>query len=100
LVVRQLALQYPKSSFNNGPLLIYLTARDKGRGEEALKQLNLDPQLKEAKALVADGGLAEIKYHQLDISDSKSIEDFATFLKEQHPGGIDFGIFHRLYSYL
>ena len=88
-IVRNLALQYPSSAFNNGPLLIYLTARDQGRGEEAVKTLQSDPQLKRAKALSSDGGLATIKYHGLDISKPQSIQDFASFLKEEHPEGID-----------
>lgn len=88
-IVRNLALQYPSSAFNNGPLLIYLTARDKSRGEEAVKTLQNDDQLKKAKALAQDGGLATIKYHGLDISKKQSILDFAKFLKEEHPDGID-----------
>ena len=90
-VVRQLALQYPKSPFNDGPLLIYLTARDKGRGEEALKILQNDPELKKAKVLALDGGLTDIKFHELDISKTESIRDFSSFLRKQHPDGIDFG---------
>ncbi len=88
-IVRNLALQYPSSTFNSGPLLIYLTARDQSRGEEAVKSLQNDVQLKKARALVGDGGLSEIRYHGLDISKPKSIIDFATFLQEQHPDGID-----------
>lgn len=88
-IVRNLALQYPSSAFNNGPLLIYLTARDQRRGEAAVKALQNDEQLKKAKALASDGGLASIKYHSLDISKPKSITDFATFLKQEHPEGID-----------
>ncbi|KAL6715180.1 hypothetical protein ACLMJK_007444 [Lecanora helva] len=88
-VVRNIALQYPSSTFNNGPLLIYLTARDQSRGEEAVKTLQNDAQLKKAKALASDGGLATIKYHGLDISKPKSITDFASFLKAEHPDGID-----------
>ena len=88
-IVRNLALGYPYSAFNDGPLLIYLTARDKGRGEEAVKILQNDAQLRKAKALAADGGLATIKYHGLDISKPKSITDFAAFLKKEHPDGID-----------
>ncbi|KAH7392686.1 carbonyl reductase [Pyrenochaeta sp. MPI-SDFR-AT-0127] len=91
-VVRQLALQYPKSPLNNGPFLIYLTARDKGRGEAAVKDLEQDAQLKKAKALKADGGLAEIEFHALDITDSNSIETFAKDLKQAHGDGIDFVI--------
>ncbi|KAF9698145.1 hypothetical protein EKO04_003732 [Ascochyta lentis] len=91
-IVRQLALQYPSSPLNNGPFLIYLTARDKGRGEAALAQLEQDAQLKQAKALKADGGLAEIKYHHLDITDNASIESLAKHLKEAHTDGIDFVI--------
>jgi carbonyl reductase 1 len=90
-IVRQLALQYPKSPYNNGPLLIYLTARDQGRGEKAISELEVDPALKKAKALKADGGLAQVKFHTLDISETKSIQEFASFLKTEHPEGIDFG---------
>jgi carbonyl reductase 1 len=64
---------------NNGPFLIYLTARDKGRGEAALKQLEQDSQLK-------------IKYHHLDITDESSVKDLAKHLKETHTEGIDFVI--------
>ena len=88
-IVRNLALQYPSSAFNNGPLLIYLCARDKGRGEDAVKALESDAQLKKAKALVQDGGLTMVKYHGLDISKTKSVLDFAGFLEKQHPEGID-----------
>jgi carbonyl reductase 1 len=89
-------LQYPNSPYNNGTLLIYLASRDKGRGEQAVKDLQDDPQLKKAKALSADGGLAEIKFHQLDISETKSIGDFVSFLKKEH-GTIDFGNWYHPY---
>ena len=88
-IVRNLALQYPSSAFNNGPLLIYLCARDKGRGEDAVKALESDAQLKKAKALVRDGGLTTVMYHGLDISKTKSVLDFAGFLEREHPEGID-----------
>ncbi len=88
-IVRNLALQYPSSAFNNGPLLIYLCARDKGRGEDAVKALEGDAQLRKAKALVQHGGLTTVKYHGLDISKTKSILDFAAFLEKEHPEGID-----------
>lgn len=87
--VRQLALQYPKSAFNNGLLLVYLTARDKKRGEEALKNIRNDDQLKHASALQEHGGPTEVRYHQLDISQTNSIRVFSDFLKKQHPEGID-----------
>ena len=48
--------------------------------------------MKQAKALKADGGLAEIKYHHLDITDESSIKDLAKHLKETHTEGIDFVI--------
>lgn len=88
-IVRQLALQYPKSSFNNGPLLIYLTARNEERGQAALESLTADKQLQSAKALRTRGGLTDVKYLHLDISSKQSIEDFATHLKTNHPDGID-----------
>ena len=88
-IVRNLALEYPSSSFNNGPFLIYLTARDQSRGEEAVKTLQNDALLRKAKALANDGGLATIRYHELDISKPQSSKDFATFLGKEHPEGID-----------
>jgi carbonyl reductase 1 len=92
VAVRQLALQYPKSSFNNGPLLIYLTARDEGRGQKALADLRNDALLKQAKALRSNGGLTDIEYHPLDISDEGSIVKLRDFLKEKHPDGVDIGM--------
>jgi carbonyl reductase 1 len=89
LLVRNLALQYPQSALSDGPFLIYLTARDRGRGEAALQQLQTDGQLKGAKSLSQDGGPTELKYRQLDISDSKSIGSFCEFLRKEHPEGID-----------
>jgi carbonyl reductase 1 len=69
-----------------------LLSRDKNRGEDALRQIQDDPQLKKAKALERDGGLSEIKYHSLDITRSESIHQFASFLEKEHPEGIDFGM--------
>jgi NAD(P)-dependent dehydrogenase (short-subunit alcohol dehydrogenase family) len=69
-----------------------LTARDKGRGEAAIKDLEQDVQLKKAKSLKADGGLTEIKFHSFDVTDSGSIETFADHLKKTYPDGVDFVI--------
>lgn len=91
-IVRQLALQYPTSPLNGGPLLIYLTARDQRRGEDAVKNLEQDSQLHEAKALRAEGGLTDIQFHALDITDSNSVNAFVRDLKETHGDGIDFVI--------
>ncbi|KAF1917164.1 carbonyl reductase [Ampelomyces quisqualis] len=91
-IVRQLALQYPGSPLNNGSFLIYLTARNRGRGEAALQALRQDAQLKQAKALQADGGLSEIEFQTLDVTDSASIKTLAAHLNEAHPDGIDFVI--------
>jgi carbonyl reductase 1 len=88
-LVRNLALQYPSSTFNNGPLLIYLTARNTSRGEAAVKALYSDDQLIKAKALRKDGGLTDIRYHDLDISEPNSIKVFGEFLVKEHPDGID-----------
>ncbi|KAL1605317.1 hypothetical protein SLS60_004865 [Paraconiothyrium brasiliense] len=90
--LRQLALQYPKSPLHNGSFLIYLTARDQGRGEAALKDIHNDVQLQKAKVLKSGGGESEIKYHQLDITDRRSVESFAAYLKQEHGDGIDFVI--------
>ena len=88
-IVRNLALQYPSSPFNNGPFLIYLTARDQKRGEDAVAALEKDEALKRAKVLATSGGLSTIKYRALDISKPQSISDAASFFKQEHPEGID-----------
>lgn len=88
-IVRNLALQYPSSTFNNGPLLIYLTARDAKRGQDAVSALQQDDQLTKAKALSTHGGLSTIRYHALDVSKPQSITNMASFLKKEHPDGID-----------
>lgn len=91
--VRQLALQYPTSKLNTGPLLIYLAARDPSRGETAVSTItNQDAPLQQAKALRSLGGLTDVKFHQLDISHQPSIQSFADFLRAEHPDGIDFVI--------
>ena len=92
-IVRQLALQYPRSPFSgNGsiPLLIYLTARNESRGQQALKDIHADSKLNDAKALQKDGGLTSVQYLPLDIESEKSIGDFALKIKKSHPEGIDF----------
>ncbi|KAL1301896.1 hypothetical protein AAFC00_006075 [Neodothiora populina] len=91
-IVRNLALEYPKSSIAGSPFLIYLTARSAERGAEAVKTLINDPQLKSAKVLAQDGGDTTIKFQTLDISDTSSIQEFASFLKKEHPDGIDIAI--------
>ncbi len=54
-----------------------------------MKTLESDPQLKDAKVLVQDGGNTTIKFYALDISQTKSIQDFSAFLKKEHPDGLD-----------
>ena len=89
-IVRQLALQYPKSPTNNGPLLIYLTARNEERGRAAIDSIRTDAQLQKAKALRSQGGLTDVEYLPLDIDSKQSIDDFAGQIKKAHPEGIDF----------
>ncbi|KAH0565109.1 hypothetical protein GP486_001493 [Trichoglossum hirsutum] len=90
-IVRKLALQYEGTPGGN-PFLIYLTSRDERRGEEALKGITSDAEVKKAKVLVADGGTVDIKHHLLDIADETSIKDFTDFLKKEYSQGINFVI--------
>ncbi|XP_034833202.1 carbonyl reductase [NADPH] 3-like [Maniola hyperantus] len=53
---------------------VYLTARDIHRGHSAVEKLKRD-------------GL-DPKFHQLDVTDTRSVEKFANHLKEKH-GGLD-----------
>jgi len=87
--VKNLALHYPSSPLHAGPLHIYLTARSAERGAEALEKLKNDPQLKEAKVLIQDGGETTLEFKSLDISDEASIHSFRDFLKKEHPEGIN-----------
>ena len=91
-IVRQAALKYSGSPLNNGPLLLYLTARSEARGQEALRSIYDDAQLKSAAVLSRDGGLVDVRYFKLDIDDSQSIHHFIKHLTETHPDGIDFVI--------
>ena len=102
-IVRQLALNYPKSPLKSGPFVIYLTARSPERGQEAVRKLNQDDQLKQAKVLAEDGGDTTISYHAFDVSDSQSIRNFRNFLEKEHPDGIDVvinnaGLLYRTYE--
>ncbi|KAI3363471.1 hypothetical protein L3Q82_012082, partial [Scortum barcoo] len=65
-IVRALCKQYQGD--------IYLTARDAGRGQEAVESLSKE-------------GLTA-KFHQLDINDLNSITTAAAFFKEKY-GGVD-----------
>jgi carbonyl reductase 1 len=93
-IVRQLALQWPSSPFGAGgsSLLIYLTARDATRGQDALQSIESDSQLKQAKALASAGGKSTVKYALLDISKPDSIKSFADMIKKEHPEGVDYVI--------
>ena len=53
---------------------VYLTARDDGRGREAVKLL--------------EGEGLKPKYHQLDITSSASIENLRAYLQDSY-GGLD-----------
>lgn len=88
-IVRNLALEYPKSKQESNSLVIYLTARSDERGQAAVKELLSDAQLKDAKVLDKDGGNVQITFHALDISQTKSIQNFRDYLKQHHPSGID-----------
>ncbi|KKY24421.1 putative carbonyl reductase [Diplodia seriata] len=88
VLLRNLALQYPASALNTGPLLIYLTARDASRGQAALKTLEADDQLLKAKVLQAQGGPVSLAFKELDVSKNASIDAFARDLQQAH-GSID-----------
>lgn len=71
-IIRQLLLQ------TKTPMLIYLTSRDEVRGREALKKLHSESDLSEKLKE------NELKYRQLDISDSKSVQSAKAFILENH----------------
>jgi carbonyl reductase 1 len=48
-----------------------------------------DTALRDAKVLRRDGGHVDIRYKQLDVSEDGSINDFVTFLRNEHKEGID-----------
>ncbi|KAJ7529859.1 hypothetical protein O6H91_15G069200 [Diphasiastrum complanatum] len=63
-IVRQLA--------QNGVTTI-LTARNEGRGQSAVSLLKAE-------------GLQNVDFHQLEVTDLKSVEDFVAWLKQQYSG--------------
>jgi len=67
-VVRGLAQQLNVEHF-----LVYLASRDIGSGNEAAKQL-------------VGEGLENVKSLQIDITDERSVEEAAKFIKESHDG--------------
>lgn len=71
-------------------MLVYLTARDVSRGEAALEGLRADPALREAKALGEHGGATDVRFHQLNIMDSGSVQALVDDLKAAHSEGVDF----------
>jgi NAD(P)-dependent dehydrogenase (short-subunit alcohol dehydrogenase family) len=52
--------------------IVYLTARDRGRGEAAIQQLQRE-------------GLSP-QFHLLDVTDDHSVADFADFISKRHRG--------------
>jgi len=69
---------------------VYLLSRDKGRGEDALKQVLNDPKIKRQRVLRGDGGESEVRLGELDITSERSLGEFVEFLGREHSGGIDF----------
>lgn len=57
-----------------------------------MKELQQDAQLKQAKALKADGGLSEIKFHLFDVIDKSSVKALTDHLQKEHGDGVDFVI--------
>lgn len=59
--------------------LIYLTSRNPDLGQQTLQEIQQSSQ----------SSKSQLAYHQLDVSDQKSIQDFASYIKRQHPNKID-----------
>lgn len=60
------------------PSLIYLTSRNPELGQQSRKEIEENFHSK-----------SKLVYHQLDVADERSIEDFATFIRSEHPDKID-----------
>lgn len=93
--VRQLAAKYPSSQFNRGPLLIYLTSRNKESGEAAVQAVTQQIQEAAAAATTSKDSSpppppVEVKLRLLDIESPESISALAASLAADHPDhGID-----------
>jgi len=93
-IVRRLAREYPASFFAKSqaaedsqkplPIQIFLTSRTPEKGEKALKDIK--EELKNDRVLKEDGGICELRYHQLDITSPDSIKGLIDYLKENHEG--------------
>lgn len=63
-ICRQLA------TASNDAIIVILTARDEGRGIEALEKLKTS-------------GASDVLFHQLDVTDSSSVASLANFINSQ-----------------
>ena len=102
-LARRLALDYEKSTLSCNiadrckdgstvdiklPLIIYLTARDESRGQQAVKTLHQDKELEGARVLKDKGGLVSVVFELLDVNYQRPIEVLAEKIRSRH-GGLD-----------
>ncbi|OAL27821.1 hypothetical protein AYO20_09674 [Fonsecaea nubica] len=88
-LVRRIALEYAFSELyhrSNQHLTIYLTARSSERGLPALGSVLSDTDLKTKRIFDDDGGLVQIRFHELDINVKSSIQNFAEAVSREHRG--------------
>ncbi|KAI9467594.1 hypothetical protein LPJ78_005683 [Coemansia sp. RSA 989] len=74
-IVRKLLLQSEK------PLIVYLTARNVDRGQQAFDELRREQLRTGTEALRQNN---ELRFHQLDVSDIESIQAFIEYLTLMH----------------
>ncbi|KAI9591104.1 hypothetical protein BDF19DRAFT_456297 [Syncephalis fuscata] len=87
-IVRRIAREYGKGEYSawTQPLVLYLTARNEQLGRTTLQQLKeeLTYERPESSSPVP----VELRFYQLDVTQSTSIQDLYNMLKREH-GGLD-----------
>ncbi|RIB01571.1 hypothetical protein C2G38_2009949 [Gigaspora rosea] len=84
-IVRNLALSYASLS-SSQPLTILLTARNPALGQNSADKLH--EELKPKNVLTDDGGIVDLKFLSLDITDEQSIKDVKKVIEKDY-GGLD-----------
>ncbi|CAO1613977.1 unnamed protein product [Parajaminaea phylloscopi] len=86
------ASQSPASSSSPSPLTLYFTARNVERGQQSFEALRKELQEQKTSdgnaVLSEDGGLTQLIFHQLDITDAGSRQALRDTLKKDQ-GGLD-----------
>ncbi|KAI8052050.1 hypothetical protein BDF22DRAFT_689704 [Syncephalis plumigaleata] len=85
-IVARIAKEYGRGEYSQctQPLVLYLTARSEQLGHTTLRQLN--EEIHHDQSSSSESVQVDLRFHQLDITKSESIQAFYNTLKRDHDG--------------